>query len=182
MRILTPVTLKYFDSHLHPPRLQAVENGDEATVRLLLAQRQDDVDLNDMSDDGQTPLSLAARTGHDTIVQQLLKQDGVDLECKCVFGRSPLSWAAGNGHAVVVQRLLGRGANPNSKSNNGRTPLWWAAWAGHEAVTRLLLKQEGIDLNLTDDEYGSTPLAEAAEYGHEAVVRLLLEKGADVKP
>ena len=87
-------------------------------MRLLL--KRDGADLNIRSSNGQTPLSWAARNGHNAVVQLLLEQDGIGPESKCTFDRTPLSWAAGNGHDTVVELLLKKGVDPNSKSCNGR--------------------------------------------------------------
>ena len=55
--------------------------------------------------DGRTPLSWAARRGHETVVEMLAARDDVDVDSKDDDGRTPLSWAAENGHEAVVKLL-----------------------------------------------------------------------------
>ena len=51
---------------------------------------------------------------------------------------------------------------------------------GYEDAVRTLLKEDGVDVNARDTEYGRTPLIWAAGMGHEAVVMQLLDN-RDVK-
>ena len=57
-----------------------------------------------MDNYGQTPLSWAARDGHEAIVKLLLEK-GADIKAKDNNGQTPLSWAAEKGHEAVVKLL-----------------------------------------------------------------------------
>jgi ankyrin repeat protein len=151
---------------------------DWATKGLLAGEIDIDNANLDLGDGhGQTPLSWAARNGHEAVVKLLLDTRRVDVDSKDNQGRTPLSWAAKNGHEAVVKLLFDMGrADVDSKDNQGRTPLSWAAKNGHEAVVKLLLDMGRADVNLKDN-YRHTPLSWAAENGHEAVVRVLLDTG-----
>ena len=46
-------------------------------VELLL--KADGVDVNKATEDGATPLYIASREGHSSVVELLLKADGVDV-------------------------------------------------------------------------------------------------------
>jgi ankyrin repeat protein len=131
---------------------------------------------------GRTPLSWAARNGHEAAVKLLRAQEGVDPDSKDFgYGQTPLSLAAGNGHEAIVKLLLAQeGVNPDSKEfQYGQTPLLLAAGNGHEAVVKLLLAEEGVDPDSKDDD-GRTPLWWASNSGQEAVVKLLLaQEGVD---
>jgi hypothetical protein len=146
----------------------------EAMITLL----ENGHDLNSKDSNGQTPLSWAAKNGHEAVVKLMLEK-GAELETKDNNGRTPLSRAAGNGHEALVKLLLEKGAELETKDDNGRTPLSWATWYGHEAVVKLLL-EKGAELE-TKDNNGRTPLSWAVGNGHEAVVKLLLEKGAELE-
>jgi ankyrin repeat protein len=136
------------------------------------------VNWNQRNDDGNTGLHLAARNGHETVIQLLLEK-GADVDSKDrKYGRTPLSWAATKGNKAVVQLLLEKGADIEDKEY-GQTPLFWAAENGNEAVMQLIL-EKGAEIDLKDTEYGRTPLSWVAENGHKAVIQLLLEKGAEI--
>jgi ankyrin repeat domain-containing protein 50 len=97
--------------------------------------------LETKDDIGRTPLSWAARYGHEALVKLLLEK-GAELETKDEeYGQTPLSWAARNEHEAVVKLLLEKGAKLETKDDIGRTPLSWAAEKGHEAVVKLLLEK-----------------------------------------
>ncbi|RYP44175.1 hypothetical protein DL768_009323 [Monosporascus sp. mg162] len=188
------------------PLSWAADNGHEKVVELLLAK--DGVEPNSKATnsrgrqtciqvcaaspqkagvdwalkvpDGQSPLSWAARNGHDAVVRLLLAKDGIDPDSKDSHGRTPLSRAAQHGNEGVVSLLLADGRpDINSKDDcfdGGQTPLSWAAENGQGGVVKLLLTKNGVDLD-SKDCGGGTPLLFAAGNGHEAVVNLLLATG-----
>jgi len=71
-------------------------------VKLLLDKG---AELETKDDSSQTPLSWAARNGHEAIVKLLLDK-GAELETKDDSSQTPLSWAAENGHEAIVKLLL----------------------------------------------------------------------------
>ncbi|OPB45095.1 ankyrin repeat protein [Trichoderma guizhouense] len=87
---------------------------------------------------GRTPLSWAAKNGHETVVK-LLIDEGAEIESQDNGEQTPLSLAAENGHETVVGLLLGKGAKAESKDKRDRTPLSLATKNGHERVVKLLV-------------------------------------------
>ncbi|KAH7308661.1 hypothetical protein B0I35DRAFT_99586 [Stachybotrys elegans] len=118
------------------PFFQAIENGHEAVVRLLLDNGAD-IEGKTESRSGQTPLLWAAYKGHRAIVQLLLDR-GADINSKDDFDQTPLFCASYEGHEAVVRQLLDKGADINPKDLYGRTPLYCASYEGHEAIAQLL--------------------------------------------
>ncbi|KAL6410261.1 hypothetical protein AUP68_06676 [Ilyonectria robusta] len=164
------------DSYNRTPLSYAAENGQGATVRLLLDNGGDleskDVRLK------RSALSWASSKGHEVVVKILL-EGGAGLESRDNSGWTPLWEAAAEGHEAVVKILLEGGADLEFKDAMGWTPLLRAAAGGHEAVVKMLF-EGGADLESRDD-VGRTPLLWAAEMGYWAVVKLLVEGGADIE-
>ena len=62
-------------------------------MRLLV--NRNDVDINAKDNCGLTPLSRAAKKGHEAVVRLLVDRDDVDINTKDnENGLTPLSWAA----------------------------------------------------------------------------------------
>jgi hypothetical protein len=82
-------------------------------VKLLV--ERDDVVADSKDDDGRTPLSWAAASGHDGFVCPLVERDE---------DGTPLSWAAWRGHEAVAKLLVERDdVFADSKDKRSRTPL-----------------------------------------------------------
>ena len=142
-------------------------------VAYALIQREI-YDINDGDFGGYTPLTWAARNGHDEMVKMLLGWETVNPDKPDNSGQTPLWHAAWRGHEGVVKMLLGwHGANPDHPNRAGATPLSGAARNGHEGVVRILLAREEVDPD-KQNHVGVTPLSYAARGGHEEVVKLLL--------
>jgi ankyrin repeat protein len=157
------------------PLSWATENGQEATVKLLLDTGKVDADSKDEC--GRTPLSRATENGQEAIAKLLLDTGKVNVDSKNKDGRTPLWWAAGNGHKATAKLLLDTGkVDVDSKDNGGRTPLWWAVGNGQEATAKLLLDTGKVDVDSKDKD-GWTPLSRAVVERQEATVKLLLDTG-----
>jgi len=144
-------------------------------MSLLFGRNYINPDRPDCS--GQTPLSWAARTGHDEVVELLLEREDVSPDRPDNGGQTPLSWATRNGHDGAAGLLLERGdVGPDRPDNYGRTPLSWAARNGCDGAVRLLLERQEVAPNMPDND-GQTPLTWAARSGRDGVVKLLLGRG-----
>lgn len=134
-------------------------------------------DINQVDDDGNTPLWMAAEYGHTDVITQLHKF-GADLNKPNISGITPLLIVAEYGHINVISKLVELGADITKTDNQGGTPLWIAAEYGHvDAITEL--HKLGADLNKADHA-GITPFWIAAEYGHQDAMIKLHELGANI--
>lgn len=178
------------------PLLRALYDGHGAIVDVLLA-REPELDVfeaaalgrledvkrlvgrskrraNERSQDGFTPLHLAAYFGHPDVVAFLLDR-GADIEARTtnpgLRGVTPLHSAAAGGTTEVAVLLLERGADPNATQPGGWTALHQAAAAGNVALCKALLRHKAKRGPMADDR--TRPLDFAIENRHHEVVRLL---------
>uniref|UniRef100_A0A3P8ZRT7 Ankyrin 2a, neuronal n=1 Tax=Esox lucius TaxID=8010 RepID=A0A3P8ZRT7_ESOLU len=129
-------------------------------------------DRMEEDENGLNALHLAAKEGHEDLVEELLERGSV-VDAATKKGNTALHIAALAGQKEVARLLLKRGADVNAQSQNGFTPLYMAAQENHLEVVRFLLETGGNQSTATED--GFTPLAIALQQGHNQVVSLLLE-------
>ncbi|XP_061752380.1 kinase D-interacting substrate of 220 kDa B-like isoform X2 [Nerophis ophidion] len=134
-------------------------------------------DVDSRSDNGQTPLMVAAEQGNLEIVQELIRR-GANVNCDDVDCWTALVSASKEGHIQVVKELLDNDANKEHRDMGGWTSLMWAAYKGRTDVAQMLL-DEGANPNITG-QYSVYPIIWAAGRGHAEIVQLLLQHGAKV--
>lgn len=157
------------------PIVEAVKNGDQATLRRLLQQR---TDVNAPEADGTTALHWAAHRG-DIDAAELLIRAGATVNATNRFGVAPLSLAAADGNAAVTDRLLGAGADANTTLAGGETALMTATRTGKPDAIRVLLAH-GAHVNARESTRGQTALMWAAAEGHAGAIEVLVEAGAEI--
>ena len=109
-------------------------NGQTDVAELLLAQG---AEVNARTNDGVTPLMLAARKGHRDVAELLLTHKA-DLTARDNYGFTAFHMAADRGHAAMVELLLanqadvGPGARLGSRPAGPRRsePVSWPPSAG----------------------------------------------------
>ena len=126
----------------------------------------------------ETPMHVAARSGHADILSLLLEH-GADIDGQDIYGQTPLHRASRNPQVEAVQCLLDHGADVNALDINDWTPLFLAASEEHVEFARMLL-EHGARVNVRDNSHHRTPLHLAVGSKNIQAVRLLLEHGADV--
>lgn len=137
--------------------------GDLDRVRALL---QDEPDLiAAYSEDGWTPLHLAAHFGS-TEVAELLLAHGADVEARSRSreGNTPLHAAVAGKQPSLVDLLIARGADVDAADAGGWTALNIAAHEGVPAIIESLLRA-GADPTIPSND-GQTPRQTAEREGH----------------
>ncbi|XP_054469500.1 kinase D-interacting substrate of 220 kDa B [Anoplopoma fimbria] len=134
-------------------------------------------DVDSRSDNGQTPLMVAAEQGNVEILQELIRR-GANVNLDDVDCWTALISAAKEGHIEVVRELLENNANLEHRDMGGWTALMWGAYKGRTDVVQLLL-EKGANPNITG-QYSVYPIIWAAGRGHAEIVHLLLQHGAKV--
>ncbi|XP_053488708.1 kinase D-interacting substrate of 220 kDa B isoform X6 [Ictalurus furcatus] len=150
---------------------------EEENLPALRAYLDKHRDVDSRSDNGQTPLMLAAEQGSVEIVQELIRR-GANVELDDVDCWTALISASKEGHVEVVKELLANNANLEHRDMGGWSALMWGAYKGRVEVVRLLL-EKGANPNITG-QYSVYPIIWAAGRGHAEIVRLLLQHGAKV--
>ena len=93
-----------------------------ATTADVYAELDAGADVMARTEDGWTPLHVAARRGTPENIEVLLAA-GADVMARDEDGNTPLHSAAGrNAHAGVIEALLEARADPKAKNTGGTTP------------------------------------------------------------
>jgi ankyrin repeat protein len=113
--------------------LNACRKGSYETVRLIIEAGVgvDVLDQQSYTEDG-TPLCVAARLGHTSIVKLLLKSKA-NVHSQCTSGQTALVKAASFGHIDTVLALLAHGAEVPAQA------IMKAAAAGFRCTVQLLV-------------------------------------------
>ena len=96
--------------------VDAVKQGNKATVRALLKQR---ADVKSAEADGTTALHWAVQAD-DLEMTQLLVRAGANVNAANRYGVTPLSLAATNGNAAIIEALLKAGAERKHRAAGAR--------------------------------------------------------------
>ena len=157
----------------------AVQRGDDAAVRTLLAQN---ADVDAAQGDGATALHWAAYR-NDAKTAAALIDAGADVDAANDYGVTPLSLAARNGNAEIMSQLLAAGVDPDDPRqavNAGETPLMLAARSGQVDAVQVLAAA-GADVDAQENWNGQSALMWAGAEGHVPVVESLIDLGADIR-
>ena len=162
--------------------INACQQGNIEAVQNFL--RSNEIDINQGTNDGMTPLHYACCNGYINIVQLLLQQEEININSLDSSGVPPIQMAASNRHSDIVKILLQQ-KNIDIHQPTARpftfkmTPLDFVCQYGHDDILELLLQH---NVNINEKNYqAETPLYIACEKGHESIVeRLLKQNNIDV--
>ena len=149
---------------------EACAAGELERVERLVAEKT--VDINAQSDDGWTPLHLAAFFGHAKVVELLLAH-GADTAPRSTNpnANTPLHAALAANQKMVAGLLIGHGADVNAADGGGWRPLHLAAANNNLDALKTLIAQ-GADVGATNRE-GLTAVQLAEQKGHREAVAFL---------
>ncbi|CAL4142703.1 unnamed protein product, partial [Meganyctiphanes norvegica] len=125
-------------------------------------------DVNIADANGKTPLYIASKEGHSTIVEMLLNANAdvntvTDVDFGIGYSKTPLYIASKGGHSTIVEMLLNANADVNTVTDGlQKIYLTFSGPLGHLG------------------ESGESPLNMASYRGHSTIVEMLLNANADV--
>lgn len=152
------------------PLHAAIAADAQGVFQILLANKSTKKDAR--TNDGTTPLILAARLDIEGMLEELLHRD-VDINGADNNGKTALHWAAAVNNVRAVSVLLARGANRDAQDVKDETPLFVAAREGSFHAAKLLL---GHFANReATDHMDWTPRDVAKDRMHVDIVKLLDE-------
>ena len=125
-----------------------------------------------------TTVLLAAKTGNDLILKELLKSDPALSNAKDKDGKPFLQRACDAGNLNMVKTLIEAGASVNAVDSKKSTALHDACRKGHAKIVDLLLKNKAV----IDQKNGAgeTPLFVAINARHTQVAKELIALGASI--
>lgn len=132
-----------------------------------------------------TGLMLAARMGHESLVDWLLAEGAAPSIQMGQQHQTALHIALERTHMNCARYLLESEANPNLRDALGRTPMHYAVHTDNSGLTAdirkhaiTLLAQHGANPNIQDLE-GATPLHYSVIYSRLECIEALLTSGAN---
>ena len=133
--------------------------------------------VNAHSDDGWTPLHLAAFFGHQKVAELLVARAAdVHARSRNANGNTPLHAALAANRKMVAGLLMGAGSDPNAADAAGWRPIHLAAANNNLDAMKALIAQ-GADVRPANTE-GLTALALARQKNHREAAALLQRHGA----
>ena len=148
-------------------------------MNILKVLLQSGADVNKVNRQGENALYYAVAKMNSEVVNLLLEQDDILPDLKTGHGTTPLHLACYKGSHKIAALLLNKNADVNAQDNGGHSPLYLAVQENHPDVVRLLLDQDGVIVDLKNNE-GVAPVQRACYDSYQNIVALLLSKGANV--
>ncbi|XP_014278504.1 putative ankyrin repeat protein RF_0381 [Halyomorpha halys] len=117
--------------------LAATVSGNVKAVNFLLMHG---ADIEEMANNGKTPLISAVSEGHEDVVEALLNRGASLHATDDGRGNTALHIAAKKGYLKIAEILLKHGHKIDIKNSDGKTPLDEAIAGRHSSIINLLIK------------------------------------------
>ncbi|KAM7278628.1 hypothetical protein ACFE04_005762 [Oxalis oulophora] len=175
--------------------LKAVKDGNVEYFKKILGTNKARNLLLQTSPQNNTPLHIAARFGHISIIQEILGQQKGTLFAKNRNGDTPMHVAAKAGHRQVIESFfhcIKEGMNMandvesgqlkkrrllevlKAKDNKGNTPLHGAVTFRHKDVVQMLLA-ECPELSILTNEAGQSAFSIAVEVKSPEILQTMVD-------
>jgi ankyrin repeat protein len=175
----------------HDPKLQlefmmAVIDGDHESLKSILHEYRDRIDIDEVDGEGQSSLGTAVSFDY-VATAKILIDARANLDIANKTGFTPLGHAQKNGNLELMQALLDAGADklpkqlPHWPTYGPATYLAQAVMQGRRDIVQILLNHK-VDVNDPTHLYKARmPLVQVCERSQDLIlVRMLLNAGADV--
>ena len=175
---------------MHTPRRRialhfAADVGDTEILKQLLTCLEQDKHakslggrsavVNSVSDESETPLTIAASQGHEAVVRLLL-ENGADVDLCAENGNTALDCAADAGYVSVTKLLLDFGADPNkARLYNALKSARKRSRQSERSMSAAGIPAEVVQAAKRQD---LSPLLIAASIGDTDVVKKLIDNGS----
>ncbi len=157
----------------HVPEINIFEAAALGKADFITNALSENPDLiHKYSDDGFTPLSLAAYFGNEDVIRNLLL-NGADpnIPSKNGFNVYPIHSAVASNFTMIAKMLLEAGADINVVQMSGASPLHSAAHNGNIELLIVLL-EAGANVNARMED-GKTAADKAFERGFVEIAKIL---------
>ncbi|XP_061189952.1 uncharacterized protein LOC133197762 [Saccostrea echinata] len=166
-------TYDLYNEHLcYTPLTAAVISSNKSVIEALV-EEGGDVNRQDNTFEGDTPLTTACRLGYNTVVETLLCCKA-DVNQASAFGRSPLFWASRMSRCELVELLLQRNADVNLSDDEGRCPIHEATERGFLDIVKLLVENNADTTSV--DKNGKIAVTAAFEKNHYSIKEYLISQ------
>ncbi|GAB5371337.1 hypothetical protein AAMO2058_001571000 [Amorphochlora amoebiformis] len=170
-----PVDLKACP--VSPLDAQLIESAEEGDINGIKAAIESKANVNVRGEwRGATPMMRAARNGHQSGVELLIRRKA-SVHAKDEFGWSSMFWACHRGHLGVAQALFSQKCSVNIRDFSGETPLMNVCGSDGAQCFQLvsfLVTTAKADLNVRGGLKNLTPLDCAKKEGNIEVIDFLM--------
>ncbi|RDD41717.1 Transient receptor potential cation channel subfamily A member 1 [Trichoplax sp. H2] len=115
----------------------AAKGNHRDTVKLILEATKAK-DVNTKNTFGQKPIHIAAKYGHNRVIQNMIR-NGADINSRDNYFYYPLHYAAEGGFTAAIQLLVDKNARICVLDRSKNTALHLASANGHQEVVKILL-------------------------------------------